>query len=75
VPYIRINKDTCKGCELCLTACPRNLIIMSKDLNRRGVHFAVYKETGKCTGCTLCALMCPDVCIEVFKDWKGKKEE
>lgn len=63
---IKIEKDKCKGCMLCVSACASGLIVKSKKLNKRGVHFVEFK-TGECTGCAMCAIMCPDICIEVYK--------
>lgn len=66
---IRIDKERCKGCELCVTVCPRKLIRKSEEFNNRGLNFVVFQDEGsQCTGCALCALICPDVAIEVEKD-------
>jgi 2-oxoglutarate ferredoxin oxidoreductase subunit delta len=68
---IEINKNYCKGCELCTTACSFKLIRLSKEFNRSGYYIAeLVDPEGKCTGCALCAEMCPDAAIEV---WKEKK--
>ncbi|MFA5073289.1 MAG: 4Fe-4S dicluster domain-containing protein [Nitrospirota bacterium] len=65
---IVINKEHCKGCELCTTACAKKLLAMSKEFNKQGYYFVEYcGEEGACTGCALCAEMCPDVAIEVWK--------
>jgi 2-oxoglutarate ferredoxin oxidoreductase subunit delta len=63
---IKINKDRCKGCYLCVTGCPNGLIKVAVELNVRGVKPAVFSG-GKCTGCTMCALICPDCVIAVYK--------
>ncbi len=73
--FIRINRDLCKGCGLCIMACPKGTIKISSNLNIKGYHPAEYTESEKseksnkrkCTGCALCAIMCPDVAIEVFR--------
>ena len=69
MPRIKINKNKCKGCMLCISTCPHGLIAKSKELNKRGVHCVEFKaEHNKgCTGCSMCAIICPDVCIEVYK--------
>ena len=64
---IKIDRDKCKGCMLCVSACPNKLIIQSKNLNKRGVQVVEIKDADKCTGCAMCAIMCPDMCIEVWK--------
>jgi len=65
---IKINKDKCKACKLCIEYCPMKEITISKNLNKNGVCFAVFKDQGKCTGCCICARVCPDAAIEVYKD-------
>jgi len=67
MPGIKINKDKCKGCMLCISACPKGLIVRSKKLNKRGIYYVEFSKKDGCTGCTMCALMCPDMCIEVYK--------
>ena len=63
---IKIDKNRCKGCYLCITNCPNGLIKISPALNIKGVKPAVF-HGGKCTGCAMCALMCPECIIEVYK--------
>ena len=71
---IIIDVEKCKGCELCVEACPEDVIAMSKEVNNKGYLFAV-KITDTCTGCTNCALVCPDAVITVYREVKKKKEE
>ena len=65
---IRINSDLCKGCRLCVGACPRGLVEMDGELiNQMGFHPAAPTADmeEKCTGCAFCAMICPDCAIEV----------
>ncbi len=58
--------DLCKGCGLCVSACPKKLIALSKDkINMKGHHPAVVTDGEKCIGCAFCATMCPDCIITV----------
>jgi 2-oxoglutarate ferredoxin oxidoreductase subunit delta len=63
---IKIDKDRCKGCYLCVVNCPNGLIKIAKDMNIKGVKPAVFSG-GKCTGCGMCAVICPDCGIIVYK--------
>ncbi len=65
MPGIRINKIYCKGCELCVNACPMKIISMSKELNEKGYFCAAVHEPSRCIGCRICAITCPDAAIEV----------
>ncbi|MEK6691814.1 MAG: 4Fe-4S dicluster domain-containing protein [Nitrospirota bacterium] len=64
---IIILSERCKGCGLCIPACPKGLIVIGNDFNEQGFHPAVFISENDCTGCTLCAVSCPDLAIEVYK--------
>jgi len=65
---IKIFEDACKGCGLCIEACPLKLIRLSDRINAFGYKSIEHIDTeGKCTACKMCAIMCPDIAIEVFK--------
>ena len=56
---LRIDVDECKGCGLCIEACPPKVIGMSEHLNHYGYRTAVYAGSG-CTGCGICFMACPE---------------
>ena len=59
------NTDSCKGCGLCVDACPKGLLKMSDEINQKGHHPAQITDMQECVGCGSCAIMCPDCIIEV----------
>jgi 2-oxoglutarate ferredoxin oxidoreductase subunit delta len=67
---IVIDQERCKGCELCVQVCPKEVIKMAEDgLNLRGYRpAALVDPNGECTGCAICAVICPDVCITVYRE-------
>lgn len=64
---IEIDIQRCKGCELCISVCPQNIITIGDTLNQQGYYIAVVQHLEHCTGCALCAETCPDIAITVFK--------
>jgi 2-oxoglutarate ferredoxin oxidoreductase subunit delta len=66
---VQILEERCKGCRLCMEACPADILRPSGRFNRQG--YEVVEADGKCTGCACCAVMCPDTAIRVFKSVKG----
>jgi 2-oxoglutarate ferredoxin oxidoreductase subunit delta len=62
---VTIDVDTCKGCELCITACPSAVLSMSAAVNRLGYRYPQLHPG--CTGCAGCLMVCPDFCFEVFR--------
>jgi len=65
MPGITVNKDHCKGCELCVKVCPQKILSMSKDITVKGYFYARMHDPSRCIGCSLCAVICPDVAITV----------
>ena len=62
---VTIDVDRCKGCELCIPACPPAVLSMSKKLNAMGYRYP--ELVAGCTGCTACQKICPDYVFEVYK--------
>ena len=65
---VTFNTDMCKGCGLCVDACPKKcLAIAESKLNQKGYSPAYMQDEEKCIGCAFCATMCPDCIITVEK--------
>ena len=62
---VTIEKDRCKGCELCTHYCPRGILEMSRDINIKGYFYAQVTDQSQCIGCRICTIVCPDVAIEL----------
>ena len=65
---VTIYEDQCKGCGLCVRACPKGVLAISKThLNTKGYYPAEVANQENCIACKSCALTCPDVAIEIEK--------
>ena len=63
-----IDRERCKGCTLCIGACPEKILAMSRDqFNRQGVPFALCFDEERCTACMSCAIICPDTAIRIVR--------
>lgn len=69
---IAIDKKICKGCELCIVACPQDALALSQSFNEKGYRF-VELLNDVCTGCVNCALVCPEAAITVYRQVKPAK--
>ena len=56
---VTIDSAECKGCGLCIEACPPKCLELEKELSAYGVHPVHYTGTG-CTGCGICFYTCPE---------------
>ena len=64
---IIIDRELCKGCYLCIRACPVKILESETELNASGVYPVKTTDMAKCVACGNCYEVCPDVCIEVYE--------
>ena len=67
MPRVTIDPNYCKGCGLCIEACPRKILKFSDQINAKGYHYSVCIDQDKCIACRFCYTTCPDVAITIEK--------
>jgi len=72
---VTIDKNRCKGCELCVSVCPTKTLAMSSEINDKGYFYAQVVNQPACIACRFCVLMCPDVAIELAVEEAAVAEE
>ena len=70
---VLVETEICKGCELCIVACPQECLGLSQTLNKKGYRFATL-TADTCTGCENCALVCPDAVLTVYREPKKGRQ-
>lgn len=67
--WVEVAEEECKGCGLCVEACPPRVMKLGEGLNGHGYHPASYRGAG-CTGCGVCFYACPEpgaITVYTFK--------
>lgn len=66
---IEILEVMCKGCGLCTSVCPKNLVHLSDErFTPKGYRPAeLVDPDGECTGCAICSVICPEAAIKVYR--------
>jgi 2-oxoglutarate ferredoxin oxidoreductase subunit delta len=64
---LEVTRDRCKGCELCVHACPKHCLALDLDVvNALGYHPVRLTDAEACTSCAFCARVCPDAVFTVY---------
>ena len=66
--HLQFNVERCKGCELCILNCPKQILTLADATNEKGYRPATCKDIASCVGCASCAKICPDSVITIMKD-------
>jgi len=62
-----VDKEACKGCSLCVEACPHDVLALHIEVNSKGYHYSYMSNPDACIGCANCGVVCPDTCITVYR--------
>ncbi len=64
---VEIDRERCKGCLLCVRACPTKVLAADVAANSWGYYPAKAVDMEKCIACGNCYQVCPDVAIAVYR--------
>lgn len=65
---VAIEAKRCKGCGLCVDACPRGVLSLATgEFNGKGYTPARAGDMSLCIGCGACYRMCPDCAVSVAR--------
>ena len=62
---VTVDFQNCKGCGLCVAACPKKILRRGSVSNNQGYYVVECTDPEACVGCAACAHMCPDSILEV----------
>jgi len=66
--FIVIDEDRCKGCGLCISVCPSQILRQAEGrFNAKGYRPVEVINMDDCIGCAQCATICPDVVFTVYR--------
>ena len=69
-----IAQKRCKGCRLCIDACPKHVLELDRDaVNALGHHPVRLLDAAACTSCALCARVCPDAVLTIYARAKVRR--
>lgn len=66
---LHFDIERCKGCNLCVDACPKNCLALDSNyVNAKGYNPVSEAVKDTCVACGNCTMICPDVCITLEKE-------
>lgn len=65
---IIVDEEFCKGCQLCINQCPKNVLVISSHRNNKGYLVPIVEDEDNCNTCQLCECICPDMAITVMEN-------
>jgi len=62
---IKVREEWCKGCDICVDLCPKNVFDKADKISNKGIVVVKVSREEDCIGCQICANHCPDMAITV----------
>jgi NAD-dependent dihydropyrimidine dehydrogenase PreA subunit len=74
IATITIHQHLCKGCDICVDVCPKDVLDMIETPDRWEGAMVEIINLDNCNGCKLCEYECPDFAIEIYKKKKVRNK-
>jgi 2-oxoglutarate ferredoxin oxidoreductase subunit delta len=71
---VYINDNLCKGCDICIEFCPKEVFAASTEVGPRGYFVPAVKKPENCNACLLCEHLCPELAITIVAGKKSPKK-
>ena len=68
---IVVDARYCKGCNICIHACPNDILGVSDEVNSLGYYVPYVIDGPGCNNCRQCELLCPDFAIFIIEEQEG----
>jgi len=65
INIVHVSVEICKGCGLCIAYCPKDVLRLAKEPNKKGYNVVEVYQPENCTSCKQCEKNCPDLAIYV----------
>lgn len=62
---VTIDMVLCKGCNICISHCPKKVFASSQKRSKYGTPMPEPANENECIACRICEKMCPDAAINV----------
>ncbi|MCP4726448.1 MAG: ferredoxin family protein [bacterium] len=67
---IFIDERLCKGCDICVELCGKDVFTVSEQINKKGYYVPLPTKIENCSGCMICELICPEIAVIVEEEEK-----
>lgn len=64
---VRVQVDRCKGCGICLAACPLGILQFTGQYNAKGYEYVRLTDEQGCKSCAICAEVCPEIALHIYR--------